>query len=105
MAGVIEMGMREHDSIDGRRVDAERLPVPEPEVLLTLEQPGVDEDTCVRCLDQEPAARDRSSRAQEGERSTRGRRRRTVGLRAPSTSVAAASEVEQGRRSRKRSDG
>ena len=53
---VVEVRMGHHDRVDARRIHRERRPVAEPELLVALEHPAVDEDAAVTVLDQEPAA-------------------------------------------------
>jgi len=40
---VIDVSVRQHDGADAPRVDGQRLPIPQPELLETLEEPAVDE--------------------------------------------------------------
>ena len=43
VAAVVDVGMRDHHIVDGRRIDRERTPVPEPIGLQPLEEAAVDQ--------------------------------------------------------------
>ncbi len=65
VAGVIEVGMRQHDGRDLRRAQGQRLPVALAEILQSLKQPTVDEQPAAADLEQVFRAGDRPRRAEK----------------------------------------
>ncbi|MNI56867.1 hypothetical protein D3C73_1118940 [compost metagenome] len=43
---MVQMGMRQQDCVNGCRGDRKRLPVPQAQPFVALEQPAVDQDSC-----------------------------------------------------------
>ena len=68
VAGVVEVGMGEHDVVDACRVDGEGVPVAAPVDRQALVEPGVDQHADAAGLHEEATARDGVDGAQEGER-------------------------------------
>lgn len=56
IAGVVEMGMGQHDRVDRGGLDGERFPVLQSEAPEPVKQTGVHEDARRRCLDREGTA-------------------------------------------------
>ena len=72
---VVEMGVRQHHGIEAARLDGERLPVAQPQLLQALEETAVDQHARARRLDQEAASGDGSDRAEEAQRGSARRHR------------------------------
>jgi hypothetical protein len=56
---MIEMGMREHDGIDGFGQDRKRRPVTQAQVFEALEHSAINQDALAVHLEQVPGAGDR----------------------------------------------
>jgi hypothetical protein len=67
VAAVIDVGVRHHDRVEAGRLEPERLPVPKPQLLESLEQPAVDQDSGAGRLDQELRTGYRAGAAEEAE--------------------------------------
>ena len=68
VTAVIEMRVREDDRVDRCRIDRQRLPVPDPQLLQPLEQPAVDEHAPAAELEQVFRSRHGSRRTEESQR-------------------------------------
>lgn len=64
---MIEMRVRQDDRFKRARVERKRVPVHQPQVLVTLEQTAVDENIAAPVRHQRPGAGDRSGSAMESE--------------------------------------
>jgi len=62
---VVDMGVREQHGVQLRRLDRDRLPIPEPEFLEALEQAAIHEDPRARRARDELGARHRARAAEE----------------------------------------
>ena len=67
VAGVVHVGVGEHDRVDGGRVDRQGIPVAPPQLAQTLEQAAVHEDPLVLDLEQVLRACHRPRRSEEGQ--------------------------------------
>ena len=68
VAAVVDVGMGDHHIVDGRGIDREGAPVPEPIGLQALEETTVDQGPPPAGVDEEPAAGHRAGCAEELER-------------------------------------
>ncbi len=67
ISAVIKVRMGQDDGVDGGRVDRQRLPVAEPQVLQALKQPAIDEDTPAADLEEVLGAGHRTGGAKKGQ--------------------------------------
>jgi len=65
--GVIDVRVGENDGIEGARFHLEGLPVSQPQLLVALEHPCVNEDAVASVLEQVAGARDRAGCTEKGE--------------------------------------
>ena len=49
---MVEMRVRQDDSVNRRRIDGQRLPIPQPQFLQPLKQPAIDQDPPALHLEQ-----------------------------------------------------
>ncbi len=68
---MIQISVTEHDGIDTRSSEPRLSPVAQAKLLVTLEEPTVDEQPRALRLDQLARARHGLGRAQEGQRKLR----------------------------------
>ena len=66
-ATVVDVGVREHDGIDGVRVDRKRVPVAPSELAHALEEASVDHHAASAVVDDEAAAGDGAGGAEESQ--------------------------------------
>jgi hypothetical protein len=71
VTAVVDVGVGQHNSIQGRRRHRERRPVAQPELLHTLVQTAVEEHARLIGLDEKPAPSDGAGPTEEGDRGFR----------------------------------
>jgi len=60
IAAVVEVGVRQDDRVEARRIDRKRLPVPQTQLFQSLEQATIDQNRLAANLEQMLRAGDRS---------------------------------------------
>src|SRR5437588_8837930 len=56
VSSVIDMGVRQHDGVDGTRIDRWIRPIPEPQLLHALEKTAVDKNAVIPGVKEELGA-------------------------------------------------